>query len=423
MPTAHKPALPLISLLFLIGFSSNSYPLAAADPPSWPRFHGPKGDSISTETGLLKEWPEQGPKLLWTAKGIGHGFASVTIAEGSIYTAGDVDGANVITAMDMDGRIQWQVKNGEAWTGTGPDGARATPTIDGDRLYHENAHDQVLCLDAKTGKTIWDLNIKSEFSGKKGGYGRAESLLIDGQHVLCCPGGAIAMAALDKKTGQTVWKSGSAGEPAGYASPIVFEYGGLRIILTMSQKSVIGVNADTGDLLWRFEHYTPRYVANCVTPIYHDGHVFVSGGYGKGSALLKINVDGRKAAVEPVWHTKDLDNRHGGVVLLNGYVYGNSHQSNNARWACLDWKTGKMSHAEKGVGPGSLVCVEGMLYTLSERRTMGLVKATPTGHVVVSQFKIPQGGEGPAWAHPVVCGGRLYLRHDDQLFAYDVQAQ
>jgi outer membrane protein assembly factor BamB len=418
-----KTATLLISLFFFDGLLSNSARAAAVDAPFWPRFHGASGDNISAEIGLLREWPEPGPRLLWAAEGIGHGFAGVTVAEGRIYTAGDIDDFNVITAVGMDGRIQWQVNTGAAWVGSGPAGARGTPTFDGGRLYHENAHDQVVCLDAKSGKKIWGLNMGTEFNGQRGGYGRAESLMIDGNHVICCPGGATAMVALDKETARTVWKSPSVGEPAGYASPIVAEYQGLRMIFTMSQKSVIGVNADNGDLLWRFEHYTPRYVANCVTPIYHDGHVFISGGYGKGSVLLKINVDGQEATIEPAWRTKDLDNRHGGVILLDGYLYGASHLNNNAKWVCLDWKTGQMMYAERGVGQGSLTCADGMLYTLSERRTVGLVEATPTGHALVSQFKIPEGGEGPTWAHPVVCGGRIYVRHGDRLYAYDVRAK
>lgn len=423
MPTALKPAMLLIGLSFLIELSSSGFPLAAADMPFWPRFDGPNGDRVSTESGLMKKWPESGPKLLWTAKGIGQGFAGVTMADGWIYTAGDIDDANVITALNMDGRIQWQVKNGAAWTGSGPGGARGTPTVDGDRLYHENAHDRLVCLNAKSGKEIWSLDIASEFQGRRGGYGRAESLLIDGDHLVCCPGGAHAMVALDKRTGQTVWKSASAGEPAGYASPILAEYQGLRMILTMSQKSLIGVNADTGDLLWRFEHYTPRYVANCVTPIYYDGRIFISGGYGKGSVLLKIHVDGQKATVEPVWRTENLDNRHGGVVLWNGYLFGASHSNNNAKWVCLDWKAGRLMYAERGVGQGALVFADGMLYTMSERRTVGLVEATPTGHDAISRFKIPEGGEGPTWAHPVICGGRLYIRHADRLYVCDVRAE
>jgi outer membrane protein assembly factor BamB len=226
------------------------------------------------------------------------------------------------------------------------------------------------------------------------------------------------MAALDKNTGRTIWKSPSAGEPAGYVSPILVECRGMRILLTMASRSLIGVNADTGDLLWKFEHYTPRYVANCVTPIYRDGHVFISGGYGLGSVLLKINVRGAKAAVEPVWRSKDLDNRHGGVILWEGHLFGAAQKNNNAKWICLDWKTGRMTYADHGVGEGSLTCAGGMLYTLSEQRKVGLVRPTPARHELISQFKIPEGGQGPTWAHPVVCGGRLYIRHGDRLYAY-----
>jgi len=397
-------------------------PVSAAEAPSWPRFHGPKGDSISTETGLLKQWPDGGPKLLWRAKGLGKGFSGVTVADGRILTSGDVDDDLVVFCLDLEGRVLWQTKNGAAWTKTGPHGSHGTPTLDGDRVYHENAHDEIVCLDAKSGAKIWGVNLRSEFRGAGDGFGRGESLLIDGDRVICSPGGEVAMAALDKRTGRTLWKSPSAGEPAGYASPILAETQGLRILLTMASRSLIGVNADNGDLLWRFEHYTPRYVANCVNPVYHDGHVFVSGGYGLGSALLKIDVQGQKASVRPVWRSTELDNRHGGVILLDSFVYGASHFNNKARWVCLDWKTGKKTWADRGIGEGSLCCADGMLYTMNERRKVGLVRPAPGGYDLVSQFTLPEGGEGPTWAHPVVCGGRLYLRHGDRLYAYDVRA-
>lgn len=396
-------------------------PVAARLDPFWPQFHGLKGENISADTGLLKQWPEAGPKLLWTAEGIGHGFGSVTVAEGRIYTAGDLGKLNVITALDMGGHVRWRFENGSAWQGSVP-GARGTPTWDRERVYHENAHGSVVCLEARTGRKVWGRNIAEEFGGRYSSWGYAESLVIDGEHVICCPGGDTAMLALDRKTGETVWKSPSAGEPAGYATPIVVKYRGLRMVLTMSEKSLIGVNADTGDVLWRFEHYHPSYVANCVTPIYHEGHVFISSGYGKGCVLLKINVTGKRAAVEQVWRTENLDNRHGGVVLLSGFLYGASQWTNKGKWVCLEWETGRLRHAESGVGEGSLTCAEGMLYTLSEQRKVGLVKATPTGHEVASQFDLPEGGSGATWAHPVVCGGRLYIRHGDRLYAYDVQA-
>jgi len=419
-------------LLTLLLAGCQAEPPAAADPSanpadkasSWPRFHGPNGDNISAETGLLQQWPEQGPKLGFVAKGIGEGFAGVTIADGLIYTCGNIDEKTVITALDLDGNIKWQVENGGAWTGEHP-GVRGTPTIDGHpegtRLYHESPLGEVACLNAKTGERIWGLNILEEFGGKNISWALAESLLMDGDRVICSPGGPeTAVVALSKMTGKTVWKSPSAeGDLAGYATPTLVEYQGLRMILTLTSKALIGVNADTGDLLFRFPHKTD-YDVNVLTPILRDGRLFISTGYGSGSVMLKLTVDGKKASVEELWRSKPLDNHHGGVLLLDGYLYGSSF---GGRWVCLEWETGKTMYQARGVGKGSATYADGMLYMLSEKSDVGLAKATPEGLEVISQFKLPEGGEGPSWAHPVVCGGRLYVRHGDFLYAYDVRAK
>jgi len=397
--------------------------LSAREAGFWPRFHGPKGDNISSETGLLKSWPDGGPTLLWTAQGIGEGYSSVSIANGLIYTAGNLKEKTAITALDTSGQIQWQVAAGDAWTGEHP-GTRGTPTIDGDRLYHESPLGQLVCLNAKTGDEIWSLNILEEFGSKNIQWALAESVLVDGDRLICCPGGKnTSVVTLDKKTGKTVWTARSTGDLAGYATPALVEYQGLRIILAMTQKALIGVNADNGDLLFRHPHET-KWDVNATTPIFHDGQVFITSGYSAGSEILKLKVEGKTASVETVWQSKDLDNHHGGVVLLDGYLYGAAHEARGAGrnpWVCLDWKTGERKYAEKGVGKGSLTCADGMLYTLSEKEDVGLVRATPEGHEVISRFKLPKGGKGPSWAHPVICGGRLYLRHGDRLYAYDVR--
>ncbi len=425
MPRRKLLARSLISMILIAGLLAGAR-LLAAEAAYWPQFHGPKRDNVSRETGLLKTWPHGGPQLLWTARGIGHGFAGVSIAGGLIYTTGNIDDHTVITAMDIRGTILWQVRQGKAWLRpTG--GTRATPTIDGDRLYCENPHGDVVCLDAKSGKKIWGLNILKEFHGKNIIWGLSESLLIDGDHVICSPGGEeTAVAALDKMTGRTVWKSPSAGDLAGYCSPALAEYRGLRMILTLTAKAMIGVNADTGDLLWRVDQVTP-FDETITTPIYHDGQVLVST-RSTGSVMYRIhvkgdNIQGDRASLEPIWRSKQLDNQHGGILLLDGYVYGACLVSNHGQWVCIDWNSGEKTYAAEGVGHGSLTYADGMLYTLSERSEMGLVQATPQRHQVISRFPVPQGGEGPTWAHPVVCGGRLYLRHGDFLYAYDVRGQ
>ena len=385
----------------------------------WPQFHGPNRDNISTEKGLLKKWPEKGPVLLWTAKGLGHGYSTVSIASGMIYTAGSIEKETIITALNMDGKELWQVKNGKGWTGDRP-GTRGTPTIDGNRLYHESPLGDVVCLQARTGKKIWEVNILDKFKSKNIFWALSESLLVDGNNLICCPGGPqTCMVALNKNTGAVVWKAASTNEPAGYGSPIVVEYQGLRIIITLTLKGMIGVNADTGELLWHVKHVSYAD-ENVFTPIFHDGHVFISS-IKAGSVKWKINVKDGKASVEEIWRSNKLDNHHGGGVLINGYIYSSSCIYNRGKWICLDWKTGEMKYAETGVGKGSLTYADGLLYMLSENRAVGLVRPTPDIYGLISSFEIPKGGKGNSWAHPVVCDGRLYIRHGDFLYAYSVR--
>jgi len=408
-----------ISVILIAGLIATGVVSAAGGDCFWPQFHGPNRDNISAEKGLLKKWPEKGPALLWTADGLGHGFSSVSIAAGIIYTAGNIEGDTVITALDLDGKILWRAKNGKAWTGSHP-GTRSTPTIDGARLYHQSPLGNIVCLDAKTGKGIWEVNTIKMFQSKNSMWALAESLLIDGDRVISCPGGPqTCMAALDKKTGAVVWKAESTGELAGYGSPILVERQGLRIIITLTAKGMIGVNADTGQLQWHVKHesYADE---NVMIPIYHDGQVFVST-LRAGSVKWKINVKDGKASVEELWRTQVLDNHHGGVVLVDGNLHGTSTIRNRNLWVCLDWATGADKYMDKGVGKGSLTYADGLLYTLSIDRVMGLVRAKASGYELISSFSIPEGGEGKSWPHPVVCGGRLYIRHSRFLYAYAVR--
>jgi outer membrane protein assembly factor BamB len=390
-----------------------------AGVPSWPRFHGLDGHNRSPDTGLLRQWPKEGPKLLWSAKGIGHGYSSVTLGEGLIFTAGNIKDQTVITALDLEGKIRWQQANGPAWTRDYP-GTRGTPTYDKGRLYHESPLGEVICLEAGTGKPIWRMNILKEFEGETPTWALAESVLIDGDRLICCPGGKkAAVVALNKNTGKVIWASPSAGCQASYASPTLVSHQGIRMILTMNQKGLLAVDADTGQILFTYPHKT-AWDVNAFTPIYHEGHIFFSTGYGAGSVLLKLIVQGKKVRVEKVWDSKELDNHHGGVVLVDGFLYGSAY---GGPFVCLDWKTGKARWKDRTVRKGSLTWAEGLLYCLSEQRQVALVRPNPEKLEVVSQFTLPSGGEGPSWAHPVVCGGRLYLRHDDTLFAYDVSAR
>lgn len=380
----------------------------------WPRFHGPRGDNISDDEGLLRSWSEEGPPLAWTSEGIGYGYSSVAVADDMIYTAGNIGGSTVISALDMEGDLLWQVENGPAWTRS-YEGTRGTPTIDEERLFHQSPLGQLTALDAKTGEQLWTRNVLEDSAGDVIQWALAESVLIDGERVISTPGGREAsMVALDKRTGEVVWAAPPTGDQAGYASATLATVDGLRMIINMMSEGVIGVNADTGELLWRFEHVT-SHDCNALKPIVHEDHVFVSSGYGSGSVMHRIDVDGQQATIEELWRSGDLDNHHGGIVLYEGHLYGSTHRG---RWVCLDWETGETIYVERGVGKGSLTLADGMLYTLSERQVMGLVEATPEGHEVINSFRLPPGERGTSWAHPVVTGGRLYIRHGHRLFAY-----
>jgi len=390
----------------------------------WPQFHGPLRDNRSTETGLLKRWPDGGPRLVWKASGIGHGFATLAIAEGRIYTAGNIEGQTVITALDMAGKTLWQAANGPAYEQSFP-GARSTPTVFDGFLYHLNGDGDVVSLDAKTGNRIWTVDLVERFAGRGIRWGLSESLLVDRGRVFCFPGGEdVSMAALDGRTGRTIWTCRGEGDKPSYSSPILVEYGGLRQIVTMTSASAVGVDAESGTLLWRVDRPAP-YDVNVSTPVYHDGHVAIFTTWGRGATLLKLEVDGRRCGVREVWHTDELDNEHGGVVLVDGYLYGHADGNHKRRhWACLEWTSGRTMYSVDGLptkGSGALTYADGMLYLVSDQGTVGLVPARPSGFEIVSQFDLPPGGEGPSWAHPVVCGGRLYLRHGDLLYAYDVK--
>jgi outer membrane protein assembly factor BamB len=357
--------------------------------------------------------------LLWTTEGLGHGFSSVSIADGRIHTAGNIEKDTVVTALNLEGIVVWRATNGPAWTRDFP-GTRSTPTIDGTRIYHQSPLGYIVCLHAKTGQIIWQEDILSKVRSKNSQWGLAESLLVDGDRLISCPGGPeTCMVALDKRNGAVKWKAPSVDELAGYASPLLVECQGLRIIVTLTAKAIIGVKAENGELLWHVKHksYADE---NVLLPIYHEGHIFVSS-LAAGSVKWKVAVQDGRARLEEVWRTKEMDNHHGGVILLDGNLYGTSTVRNSKKWVCLDWQTGRKRFAETGVGKGSLTWAGGMFYTLSIDRVMGLVRPTPTRLELVSSFKIPEGGKGKSWAHPVVCNGRLYVRHGEFLYAYKVR--
>jgi outer membrane protein assembly factor BamB len=396
---------------------------AGAAEPSWPCFHGPDRTNRSPETGLLKTWPEGGPKLLWTASGLGRGYSSVSIADGRIYSAGMIDKQTFVLAFSLEGKPIWKTLNGESWSTTrrwaiGYAGSRATPTFDDGRVYHLSERGRLACLDAATGKAVWSTDLLKRFDAKVSKYGYAESVLLDGDHLICTPAGEKGViACLDKTTGRTVWATTGIPGDAAYASPVLAEFGGVTQVLGQTSSRLFAVDRRTGKRLWAVTLENQRD-NNCTDPLFHKGHVLASSGYGTGSLLVKLSAaDGRIAAKE-VWRSALMDNHHGGIVRVGEHVYGAGHQKRG--WFCLDLMTGRPLWNARG--KGSLTFADGMLYCLDERGTISLVEATPKALRVAGSFDVPKGGSGLYWAHPVVCGGRLYVRHADKLYAYDVKA-
>ena len=403
-------------LVFLLAGASFAETAAA----SWPAFNGINHDNISPDRGLLKAWPAEGPKLLWSHNKCGKGYASVTIADGMIFTAGSLTSKDTITALDFSGKILWQAENGKSYTGSNP-GERSTPVWSDGMVYQISGLGILGAFDAKTGKGVWSLELKgSETKGSAGTWGYAESVTIDGNNLICMPGGKNMLClALDKKTGKKIWETESTGDNAGYCSGIIVDYKGKRLLLTMSAKYAVGIDPKTGKLLWKFAYET-AWDVHATTPVFLNGLVYITSGYGTEDKCLKL--DDSLSAVTELWSGKNIDNHHGGVVMVNGYIYGFGDKNKGLH--CIDMKTGKKLWTEKSVGKGSLTYADGMLYCYSETGGLvTLVEANPGQFKQAGQFKTPSEGKDPFWNHPVVAGGKLFLRHENDLFVYDVKGR
>ena len=388
--------------------------------PSWPEFHGAGRTNISSETGLLKRWPEGGPPLVWKFSECGTGYSGVAIAQGMIFTAGDFGPVEMLLAFDLDGKLLWKSPNGEAWGMASP-GSRTTPTYDDGTLYQMNPTGRLAAFDAQSGKSLWAVDLKSEFEAKYGVWALAENVIVDGGKVLCMPGGPKGrVVALDKRTGKTLWANTEIEHSAAYCSPVIVTHAGVRQLITMTQQSVVGVDVETGKLVWSAP-FVPTSPQNALTPVFQDGQLFVACGHSTGGTLMKIEPDARTAST--VWHREDLDNCHGGAILVDGKLFGSGCRLGGKNFYCVDFLTGTTIKLDKTLGKVGITCADEMIYCLNHQGTMSLLAVTADGFDVVSQFNLKRKPANSYLAHPVVCGGRLYLRCDEDLYAYDIRAK
>ena len=397
-------------------------PAGAASTPDrsfeWPQWRGPDRSGLSRETGLLASWPSGGPRALWSISNLGEGYGSLAVRGDRIYVQGVESGSSSVFCLNRaDGKRVWATALAmrmEQDRGSGP---RGTPTLDGDRLYALAENGELACLLARDGTKVWRRNILQEFNGRNPHWLLSESPLVDGDRLVVTPGGPNAcIVALDKASGKTVWTSRELSDGAAYSSCVIADVQGVSTIMALTERAGVGVRASDGKLMWRYERVANR-TANIATPVFHDNKVFYTSAYGTGGALLGLTAQNGAVKAEEVYFSRDMQNHHGGVVFYNGYLYGYS----NAILTCLEFGTGKVAWKDRSVGKGCLTIAGAHLVLLSESNVAGLAEATPQGYSETGRFSIPDQG-WPSWAHPVVCGGQLYLRNQGWLSCYAVKA-
>jgi outer membrane protein assembly factor BamB len=390
----------------------------------WPQWRGPNRDGLSTDHGLLKDWPKEGPPLLWKTTGLGAGFSGVSVSGPRIYTMGDKGDANYVLGLSRaEGKILWSARLGKAgapgWGGFA--GPRATPTVDGELVFALGQFGDVICVKAQDGTAVWRKHLTTDFGGPLMEWGFSESPLVDGEQVLFTPGGPNGtVVALNKQTGDLIWQTKDWTDNAHYSSIILAEIDGVRQYIQLTDKSLAGVAPKDGKLLWKVARKGSTAVIP--TPIYADRQVYVSSGYGTGCNLFKV-AKGSPFTATQVYANKVLENHHGGVVKLGEFLYG---YSENKGWTCQNFKSGVAQWQEKTkLGKGSLVYADGCFYCREEAENgvVALVEASPTGYVEKGRFTPPDRSGKQSWSHPVVVGGKLYLRDQDVLLCYDVQAK
>jgi outer membrane protein assembly factor BamB len=392
----------------------------------WPQWRGPQRNGISQEKGLLKEWPNGGPKLLWQVKEIGFGYSTPAVVGERIFLLSNTGLENeFVQALSVkDGRQLWSTRLGNVGNPRQQPsypGARSTPTVDGRLLYALGSDGDLACLETATGKVRWQKNLRTEFGGRPGEWAYSESPLIDGDLLVCTPGGSEAtLVALNKRTGERVWKSPvPGGDEAGYASPIVVDVGGVKQYVQFLQKGLVGVDAKSGRFLWRDDRAARNNPSSIATPVTHGGYFYSAGGL-TGGSLAQVKRNGDAFEVTPVYFSRRLPIGVGGSLLLDGYLYG----SGSAGLLCVEFATGTVKWQDRSIGSASLCYADGRLYVHGENGDVALVEPTPEGYREKGRFtppNPPDRAHSQAWAHPVVANGRLYIRELGTLWCYDVR--
>lgn len=425
-PTTPKPTTPAVTTKPVTprptaprpGRTTPAPMTTAANSGEWPGFRGPNRDNRSTETGLLKTWGSSGPELAWTAQGLGEGYASVSIAGGKVFTMGNRGNNEMIIALSLeDGRELWATPNGNAFREGQGNGPRGTPTVDGNFVYALGANGDLSCVNAADGRVRWRKNILQAYGGSNITWGISESPLVDGSTVVVSPGGrGGTVVAMDKATGREIWRCMVPGNPkASYASVIPAEVGGVKQYIAFTGSGIVGVNARTGQAMWG-DNASSNGTANCSSPLIYNNIVFSASGYGTGGAALRLQSSSGRTSANRLYHTRDMKNHHGGMVIDNGFVFG----SNDGILTCLQLDSGQIRWRERS-SKGSVIYADGHIVHRSESGPVTLFEATPSSYVEKGRFNQPQRSGRSAWSHPVIADGKLFLRDMDKLLVYNIR--
>lgn len=404
----------------LIFFLAGS--MFAQDLVEW---RGPNRSGIYADKDLLKSWPENGPTLLLELNDIGNGYSSPVVYNNLIYVSGKKDTLDVISAYTFDGKKIWETPYGRAWPRTYPE-TRSTPTIENNRIYLVSGIGQVVCIDAVSGKIFWSVDANNDYKGEPHRWGTAESVAVSDKAVFYVTGGSeTSVIALSKTDGKLLWKTKSLGGTRAYASSVIIERGGLKLLLAQTANDLMAINAETGEFVWTYnllQHHPGEMGkgANTNTPIISGNDIFITSGYDHSACMLSMAADGRSVSLK--WTNPDFDNHLGGVVKIGDYVYGSNWINNGkGNWICVDWNTGKTMYETLWHNKGSIISADGMLYCYEEKTgNLALVNPNPEKFDIVSSFKIEK-GTGPHWAHPAIFDGKLFVRHGEYLGVYNLK--
>lgn len=389
------------------------------------QFRGPGRDGFFNETGLLAEWPEEGPRQILEVEGIGKGWSSPIVTEDMIFITGMIESTDHLSAIDFEGNIKWQVPYGDSWAKSFPD-TRSSPTIEDNRIYVLSGQGVLSCINAENGETRWKVKVDEDYEAEWHSWGVAESILIVDDLVICTPGGnKTSVVAFDKMTGEQAWQTQSIGGQRAYASPTIFEFMGTKYVLAVTAQNLLAVLPETGEVKWSFNYFNEgvwTFQPGLIwtnTPIHDKDRIWISKGYNFPSVMLKVDSSGSGVSKVFVDHT--FDNHHHGGILIDGYLYGSNWQNNGkGKWVCMNWERGEIKWVEEWENKGSIISADGKMYVYEEKRgTVGLLNPNPDKFDLVSSFRITK-GSGPHWAHPYIAHGNLYLRHGDVLMAFDI---